>query len=124
MQCRNGMAMTDLVPTPQFTPLPAPLTSFVGREHDLDSLASLLQQADVRLVTLTGPGGVGKTRLVIATMLRPDFVDNIAFVGLAPVRDPTLVASAIAHALGVADSGDEPPVTAVIAALRDATMLL
>ena len=115
-----------LMPPPQFVPLPTPLTSFVGREQDIDHLASLLQQPDVRLVTLTGPGGVGKTRLAlaVATTILPDFVDGIVFVGLAAVREPTLVASAMAHALGVTESGDEQPVAAMVAHLRRATMLL
>src|SRR5688500_8730839 len=64
------------------TPLPIPLTSFVGRERELATVADLLRQAAVRLVTLTGPGGVGKTRLAlrVAEQLAGDFVGGVAFV--------------------------------------------
>src|SRR5829696_1314473 len=88
------------------TNLPAPLTSLVGREREVVTLCDLLRRADVRLLTLTGPGGVGKTRLAlrVAEEAARDFPDGIWFVPLASIRDPALVPSAIAQALDVREA--------------------
>jgi predicted ATPase/class 3 adenylate cyclase len=85
------------------TPLPLPATSFIGRETEVAEVIGYLLGPDVRLLTLTGPGGVGKTRLALAVtrQLRDGFPAGIAFVPLAPVSDPDGVAPAIASALGV-----------------------
>ncbi|HEX3301692.1 MAG TPA: AAA family ATPase, partial [Thermomicrobiales bacterium] len=87
--------------------LPRPLTSFIGREREVATIVDRLRRADVRLVTLTGPGGVGKTRLAIrvAETVAVDFPDGVWFVSLATVRDPALVASTIARTLGVEETG-------------------
>ncbi|MEZ4561414.1 MAG: LuxR C-terminal-related transcriptional regulator [Thermomicrobiales bacterium] len=87
--------------------VPTPLTSLVGRERELDTLTRLLSQGDPRLLTLTGPGGVGKTRLAIgvASSLGDSFAGRIWFVPLAALDDPSLVLPAIAQALGVRASG-------------------
>jgi predicted ATPase/DNA-binding CsgD family transcriptional regulator len=87
----------------QFNNLPGQLTSLIGREQELATLCSLLQRADVRLVTLTGTGGIGKTRLglQIAADLLDSFADGVCFVPLAPVSDSTLVMHTIIHTLGL-----------------------
>jgi hypothetical protein len=90
------------------TAVPAALTAIIGRERELDAVTGLLADEDVRLVTITGAGGIGKSRLAIeaATRVTGEFPDGTAFVGLAPVSDPALVPGAIAAALGIRDLGD------------------
>jgi predicted ATPase len=84
-------------------PLPIPATPLLGREQDVAQLCTLLQQPAVRLLTLTGAPGIGKTRLglQVATELQGAFADGVAFVPLAPISDPTLITTTIAQALGV-----------------------
>ena len=86
-----------------FAPPPAPLTSLVGRERELADLAALVARHDGRLVTLTGPGGSGKTRLALETgrRLLRDFGDGVVFVDLTPLTDAALVLPTIASTLGV-----------------------
>ena len=86
--------------------LPAPLTAFVGRERELAGLRALLARRDVRLLTVTGPGGVGKTRLAIeaARELADGFAAGVRFVPLAPLGSPDLVLPAIARTLGIGES--------------------
>ena len=106
--------------------LPALLTALVGREREVAAVVALLRTPDVRLVTLTGPGGVGKTRLGIAAaaVAAPAFDDGVVFVPLALVSDPALVLPAIAHALDVWEASDRPLMDSLIAALHGPRLLL
>ncbi len=106
------------------TNLPAPLTTFIGREGELARIKQLLQAT--RLLTLTGPGGTGKTRLAIeaATGLLPSHSDGVFFVDLAPIIDPGLVASTIAVVLGVRELAPRPIQESLEDVLRDREMLL
>jgi len=90
--------------------LPVQLTPVIGREREIVSLIGLLRQPDARLLTLTGPGGTGKTRLALqaAAEVVEEFPDGVWFVPLAAIRDPALVPSTIAEALGLRESGGTP----------------
>ena len=107
------------------TNLPAPATLLIGRELELVAAAGLLRREDVRLVTLTGTGGTGKTRLALAVAeeLASDFNDGVSFVTLAAVRDPALVASTVAATLGL-DEGPGSLADALRSHLRGKRMLL
>ena len=95
--------------------LPSQRTALVGRKSELVSLKGVLLDPSVRLLTLTGPGGTGKTRLAIqvADDLVTMFEGGVSFVNLAPIAEPELVGSAVARALGVRESPDVPLVTAI-----------
>src|SRR5581483_8215191 len=95
---------------PRVQPPPVPLTRLVGRERVVGEACALLRRGNVRLLTLTGPGGVGKTRLAleVAREMAPDFADGVAFVDLAPVRDPAVLANVVARAVGLKPADDQP----------------
>lgn len=121
-----GLAASDLpIPPPE---LPFPPTPLLGREHEEAALVHLLCTDDVRLVTLTGPPGVGKTRLAlqVARMFAGTeiFAGDVAFVALAAVRDAALVIPTIADALGLDETGGQSAEDAVRSVLRTRRLLL
>ena len=108
------------------TNLPTPTAPLIGRDEEIASVCALFRRDDVRLVTLTGAGGVGKTRLglQVATDLLDQFSDGVFFVSLAPTSDPTLVLSTIAQALRLRDTGRRPIKETLETYLTDKQVLL
>jgi predicted ATPase/DNA-binding CsgD family transcriptional regulator len=106
--------------------IPLPLTTLVGRDDEIARVAALLSREDVRLVTLTGPGGVGKTRLALTVLaqLEGRFAHGVALVGLAPVRDPDLVLRTVARSMGVREQPGLSDLDALVRALGDQELLL
>lgn len=106
--------------------LPAQATPFIGREREVGAVRKELLRSEVRLLTLTGPGGTGKTRLSLqaAADLLDDFTDGVFFVPLALVGDPALVAPTIAHTLNVNEVGGKPLLELLKDHLRDKQLLL
>jgi predicted ATPase len=104
----------------------APPTALVGRGRDVSEVVRLLTEQDHRLVVLTGPGGVGKTRLAQAVMehSRNHWADGVAFVDLSPVGDPESVPEAIASALGFVGQGREQPLDTLARRLADLQLLI
>jgi predicted ATPase len=107
-------------------PLPVATTSLLGRDQAIEELAILVGGANARLVTLTGPGGIGKTRLALAVgeRLVDSFGSGIAFVPLADVTEPEQVLGAIGRAVGAEVAGTDSPLDALAAHLADGRWLL
>ncbi len=123
---RSGMAFTP--PTGREIPvhtLAVPPTPLVGRERDVAAVLSMLA-GGARLLTLTGPGGVGKTRLAVRTSQDAAdlFPDGVVSVDLAPLGDPVLVSGAVSQALGLRTTGDWPLLETLRAHLREKRLLL
>ena len=121
-------ALRTLASAPHIPPhnLPARATALVGRERELETIRELMLEPETRLVTLTGTGGAGKTRLALeaAVALLAGFRDGVFFVDLSPVADPALIASAIAQVLGLRETGADPALESVKRFLRSRQVLL
>ncbi len=118
-------AAADSAGPPQRHNLPAPPTRLIGRTHEAQAISNLLTTGAARLITLTGPGGTGKTRLALAVghALSPSRRDGVFFVPLASLRDPALVLATIATVLGVKE-GSRPLMDTLTGWLRDRDVLL
>ena len=114
------------LPTRRAQELPVPATPLVGRESEVREVADLLLNRDVRLVTLMGPGGIGKSRLALAVAdrLQDEFEDGVYFVQLAPVREPGFMPTALVRELGLAVPASVPPMDALKSFLQGKRVLL
>lgn len=117
---------SDDVTRLKLTSVPVAPAGIVGRDLEIASVSELLLRADVRMVTLLGTGGIGKTRLAVhlGELLASEFAQGVSFVDLTAVRDPTLVLSTIARSLGVGEAGTRTIAEALVQVLADSALLL
>lgn len=110
----------------RFRNLPSHLTPLIGREKELGEVHGLLARDDVKLVTLTGPGGTGKTRLALelAAQFADCYADGVFFVSLGEISDPSLLLPTVAHTLEVLEEGGRPFLNTLTDYLHDKQMLL
>ena len=109
-----------------YASLPTPLTSLIGREQEMAALTTLLTQGTIRLVTVTGVGGSGKTRLALeaGARLHDEFVDGVAFVDLSPLREADLVLTSIGRTLGVRERAGQRLLDTLAGVLAPQRLLL
>src|SRR5512138_514997 len=117
---------TPALPQPPRSNLPATFTSLIGRDKDIAAVQGYLTNPDIRLVTLIGAPGIGKTRLSIASASKSlaDFPDGVFFVALAPVDQPSLIPSATLQALGYNEKNNLSPEERLIEGIGNKRMLL
>ncbi len=121
---RHPDARIDALESTGSFSLPTPPTSLVGRVDEIERVGALVDDPTVRLVTLTGPGGIGKTRLALAVAQRATTRDRAGFVSLAEVSDPSLIPATILRSLGLETLPNRPVVDILAGSLRDRGALL